>query len=163
MRSVSRVVAAVALSVTAVLGALPASAEPAAAADEVRAQQMPGAPDAPESCRTATSYAGYQWGGLRLCAYRWGAHHFSGGTVQIYVVGTDHKVWTRWRNPDGSFSPWQVLRDGRVLPGDHWSIQVTTAQGEPLLRVIGNEPARRRWCILRSSSRGWGDWKVCIN
>lgn len=122
---------------------------------------MPGSPDAPESCRSATSYAGYQWGGLRLCAYRWGAHHFSGGTIQIYVVGTDYRVFTKWRNPNGSFSAWQVLRDGRVLPGDHWSIVAGVTEGLPLVKVVGDEAAARIWCIVRLPS-GWTAWGPCV-
>jgi hypothetical protein len=158
LRSVRMFVAA-ALSIVAMLAASPAV--PAAAAETVRQYQNQGDPDASENCQTATSYAGYQWGGVRLCAYRWGAHVWSGGTIQIYVVGTDHKVWTKWRNPNGSFSAWQILRDGKVRPGKHWSIEVTRIEGEPLLRVIGDEAAERRWCIRRGIDSSWGLWGLC--
>lgn len=161
LRSVRTLVAAAVLSVVATLTALPAA--PAAAAETVRQYQNEGAPEASETCQTATSYAGYQWGGLRLCAYRWGAHVWSGGTIQIYVVGTDHKVWTKYRNPNGSFSAWQILRDGKVRPGNHWSIHVTRIEGDPLVRVVGDEPAERLWCIRRGVNSPWGLWGVCTS
>jgi hypothetical protein len=32
-------------------------------------------------------------------------------------------------------------------PGDHWSIHVTTLDGDTLVRVVGDEPAERLWCV----------------
>ena len=37
-------------------------------------------------------------------------------SLQLFGRGTDNGVWTRWRNPDGSWSGWQSL--GGVLNGD---------------------------------------------
>jgi hypothetical protein len=106
-----------------------------------------------------------QWGGRRLCEYWAVGHDYIDGALQVYVVGTDHGVWTRWRNRAGVMSAWQPLKNGKVKPGDGRSIDLTLNQatGAPTIWVIGADPPpiTRWWCITRNPSTGWGNWRVC--
>jgi hypothetical protein len=37
--------------------------------------------------------------------------------LQLFYVGTDHGVWSRWRNPDGAWSAEQIL-GGNLAVGE---------------------------------------------
>ena len=60
---------------------------------------------------------GVNWGGQNYCNYRTPLHYFPNGTVQVFVVGTDYAVWTKWRLLNGAFSSWVSL-GGQVRRGN---------------------------------------------
>lgn len=136
----------VTLALVAVTAATPVSRASAAAAAEC--------------VQESTIVQGVEFNGRRLCHYRVAANNFPDGTLQIFVVGTDHAVWTRWITWDGGMSSWRTL-GGKVMHGDTQSISMGGTRAVPTVKVIGNEPAGRWWCNTRAVSGAWGGWRVC--
>lgn len=108
LRTTRTAVAGLLLAVASVLITQPASAAPAPrdiTVTAITATQRAGSAACSYTEATSdTPLYGIQWGGRRLCYYSWGGHNFGQGTLQVYVVGTNRFVYTKWRNPDGSFS-----------------------------------------------------------
>ncbi|MFD3549791.1 hypothetical protein ACFWUW_30130 [Streptomyces sp. NPDC058655] len=51
----------------------------------------------------------YGNGGAYICEYGISRTVLFDGTVQEFVVGTDHAVWTNWKRPSGSWNGWMSL------------------------------------------------------
>jgi hypothetical protein len=49
------------------------------------------------------------WGGIFECTYSMKVHTFSNGVVQVWVIGTDWAVWTKWMYPNGQMTDWQSM------------------------------------------------------
>jgi len=58
---------------------------------------------APAKCTDA------EYGGTFYCGYGERFAILSSGVEQLFVVGTDYAVWTRWHRTDGSYSSWTSL------------------------------------------------------
>jgi hypothetical protein len=102
-----------ALGVVLVFATIATAAAPAPAAPVTPTR----AAAAAECVQKSTIVDGIEFRGRRLCYYGIGANYFPDGTLQIWVVGTDHAVWTRWVTTGGVFSDW-VSMGGRVKHGD---------------------------------------------
>jgi hypothetical protein len=105
---------------------------------------------------TITTHDGIEWGGIRLCEYGWDWHRFPNGTEQVFIIGTDHAVWTRWRH-NSSFSEWKPLY-GKVRHGDHRSLWLTGSGNNPRVNVIGTDG--RTWWRVRHTNGVWSNWTV---
>lgn len=113
---------------------------------------------AAEPICTSTIINGVQYGGRRYCNYNIGWNRFSNGTEQVYVIGTDYSVWTRWITAGGTLSGWVSL-GGEVKPGDFRSVTMTGTGNVPTVNVIGTDS--RWWCRTRATSGSWSAWARC--
>jgi hypothetical protein len=108
-----------------------------------------------------------QLGGTFICDnnYGYGSGEewqvFPDGSSEVFVVGQDFAVWTRWNvgaNP-GYWYPWTSL-GGRSLwyasPGLAKSGEYTW---HPTLIVEGTD--YRRWYRVRHDGGGWSAWYCC--
>ncbi len=56
------------------------------------------------------------WGGTYICSYGWHGMPLKDGTREVWVVGTDYNIWTRWQSPSGALSRW-VNMGGSIRHG----------------------------------------------
>lgn len=67
------------------------------------------------------------WGGTYYCNYgEYEGYDYatlSDGTFQVFVVGKDYAVWTKWRNPQGALSSWVSLGGAVATNGYSWYLQ----------------------------------------
>ncbi|WP_130511958.1 hypothetical protein [Krasilnikovia cinnamomea] len=133
--------------VTAVLTAVGLLTTPAAAlaADDVPARPGMG---------TCTDRV---FGGTFLCGGNYGEgkafYKFSNGTEEIFVIGTDHAVWTRWTVVGGELSRWTTL-GGRSEIGP-----IVTNRGRDAVSVTIRDSQGTAWARDRSTAGRWGDWR----
>lgn len=95
------------------------------------------------------------FGGNYYCGYGKRSFSFSDGTYQIFVIGTDYSVWTRWRK-SGDYSRWVDM--GGKIRASHASADfgITSCGGQPILGVVGTN---NRWYGNPRYSNGtWGGW-----
>jgi hypothetical protein len=75
------------------------------------------------------------------------------GTKQVFVVGTERAVWTRWTDSDGDWSEWESM-GGRAV-----STVVITDEGQPWQFAIHTiMPDGYGWYRLRNVNGYWTDW-----
>ncbi|MEU3693630.1 hypothetical protein [Streptomyces narbonensis] len=102
----------------------------------------------------------YGNGGAYICEYGVSQTILFDGTVQEFVVGTDHAVWTNWRRPNGSWNGW-VSMGGWVQS----RISVEPRQERSTLPItisaIGADG--KAWFRMRYSSGTWTDWRMNCN
>ncbi|MEV4643112.1 hypothetical protein AB0J80_37820 [Actinoplanes sp. NPDC049548] len=114
---------------------------------------------------------GVDWGGILYCNYgEYGGYDYatlSDGTLEVFVVGGDHSVWTKWRSPSGSYSGWVKLGGVVHSNGEWWYLQTIALPSHGggtdwEVRVIGTD--NRAWCRIRSSLTGtWSpDWSPSL-
>ncbi|MFJ3876162.1 hypothetical protein ACIPW5_01730 [Streptomyces sp. NPDC090077] len=92
-------------------------------------------------------------GGDYICEYGEAWQTFPNGTRQVFIVGTDFAVWTRWNNTGGGWSDWQSLggtvRSGVRIEGNNtWT---------PTISVVGMDG--ERWYRHRLNSGSWTGWQ----
>jgi hypothetical protein len=166
-------------ALAAVLAGTTLTAGPAAAAAESRttitatghtitktplAQAAATAADEPVCVLTVD---GVNWGGLILCNYPTPGHMFSNGTFQVFAVGTDYAVWTRWESAYYTLSGWvslggQVRRGNPARPTTDFAYTRPTvlgSQGTPEIYVWGNTTGSFvSFFRVRSASGIWTPW-----
>ncbi|WP_327681542.1 hypothetical protein [Kitasatospora sp. NBC_00458] len=76
---------------------------------------------------------------------------FHDGTFQVFAVGVDNSLWTRWQNPDGSVSTWRTL--GGVLAS---GIRMGWHGEELIFDAVGTDGDW--WRQIRYTSGTWSGW-----
>ncbi|MFH9422860.1 hypothetical protein [Streptomyces sp. NPDC017529] len=90
-------------------------------------------------------------GGDYICEYGEAWATFPDGSKQVFIIGSDFAVWTRWGSGN-SWSNWQSLGGGarsgvRVDGNGTWT---------PTIGVVGNDGDR--WYRHRLASGTWTGW-----
>jgi hypothetical protein len=135
---------AVLAALAAVAAVLVVAPQPAQAADR--------------TCSGVT-YRGVNYGGTFYCDYGAYAITLRDGTDQVFAIGTDYAVWTRWRNPSGGMSNWVSL-GGRVDSPATGANFRRSVSGYDITVAIWQSSSWR--CRTRyDSSGGWGGWYAC--
>lgn len=117
----------------------------------------------------SVSFNNVYFGGASLCNYHVAWYRFPDLTYQVFVVGTDYGVWTRWLDDDGTLHPstgWynmggQVKRGNPANLSDRayespW-IENMNVSWYPVLDVYGNESGYYTWTRQRNDD-AWGPW-----
>jgi hypothetical protein len=95
------------------------------------------------------------FGGTYYCAYGVRDFYFRDGTYQIFVIGTNFSVYTRWRS-QGFYSLW-VNMGGQVrrtyAARDFGRI---TCGSQPIVQVVGTD--NRWWSNARRNNGSWTGW-----
>jgi hypothetical protein len=86
---------------------------------------------------------------------------FPNGTKQLFVIGTDNAVWTRWNNTSGNWSAWTSMGGIAIrFPPQFYSqgIFLVTGSGTytPDLTVVGTDGGV--WHRERGGDGVWGAW-----
>lgn len=101
------------------------------------------------SCVTGTR----NWGGNVLSQYGCTEYDLPNGEQQVFGIGTDGAIWTRWSRTNGTLSSWTSLngqgRSSVYAGGTAWAIT---------LSVIGTDG--NWWYNNRggTASGGWSGW-----
>lgn len=101
-----------------------------------------------------------------FCDYGITTTKFPDGTKEVFVVGTDHAVWTNWTRTDGSWHGW-ISMDGwvqsnvrlSVLNDDpyYFALFATGGDGNTWTRVHYHDGSWSSWspkCILFPNGSG---------
>jgi hypothetical protein len=133
------------LALGAGLVATPANAAPAPQAAAVDTRQC-----------TDDSY-----GGTWYCAYGSDSHTFPNGTNQIFVVGTDFAVWTKWRNRNNNYSSWHSLGGEVKHSYNSADFGIFTCGSSPNLWVSVRGTNNANYLNVRTYSTGkWSGWNL---
>ncbi|MFC8271188.1 hypothetical protein ACFUJR_01315 [Streptomyces sp. NPDC057271] len=94
-------------------------------------------------------------GGIQYrCEYHRTTQSFGDGTQQVFVIGLDDAVWTRWSYANGSWSRWQSM--GGVARSQV-SIPRSSADGwEFEMAVKGTDG--KWWGRSRDRGGNWTGW-----
>ncbi|MEU9038453.1 hypothetical protein AB0D45_26640 [Streptomyces sp. NPDC048352] len=112
---------------------------------------------APAQGQAPAAAAGYchvsGLGGDYICEYGEAWLTYPNGQRQVFIVGTDFAVWTRYSFAGGGWSEWVSMggsvRSGvRVEGGNSWT---------PTISVVGMDG--ERWYRHRLSSGSWTGWQ----
>ncbi|WP_371493557.1 hypothetical protein OG871_38645 [Kitasatospora sp. NBC_00374] len=134
-----------AVTAAAVLAGIGLSAAPASAGDI-------GVPATPAHCGNK------QFGGTFLCggAYGEGGTYFGfrDGTSEIFVIGTDHAVWTRWTiGSSGKLSAWTSM-------GGYFTskVEITRQTLGGAFTITARGSDNRTWSRDRDQNGNWSAW-----
>ncbi|MET9400730.1 hypothetical protein [Kitasatospora sp. NPDC002965] len=152
MQKLRRAVASAAVVVGTLAGGVAGTAGTAQAADSaVVTYPQPGCKKAAITHETLNVY-----GGRFLCGGGFGETlwlaAFADGTVQLFVVGTDYAVWTRWENPNGSLSQWVSL--GGPVAGP---VSIGAMNGY-FVQLTAKGTDGRHWFNNRQTNGVWTGW-----
>jgi hypothetical protein len=140
----------------AVLGALlvaePASATPRTQARVVSMTETSVGTLADKTCTHPT------FGGTYYCKFGEEFLLFNDGTLEIFVIGTDYAVWTRWRNPSGGLSGWVSLSGQIDHSGNANDLTVCWAplRTLPTVNIRGTDSSW--WDRTRQATGVWTAW-----
>jgi hypothetical protein len=89
---------------------------------------------------------------------------FPNGSVEVFVVGSNKALWTRWTtgtNSSGGWSNWASL--GGQCPCGYAPGLLKSGEGtwHPTVIMIGSD--YNGWYRSRSNSGGWSGWWCCHN
>ncbi|MER6253340.1 hypothetical protein ACGFNX_27370 [Streptomyces sp. NPDC048723] len=92
-------------------------------------------------------------GGDYICEYGEAWMTYPAGNRQVFIVGTDFAVWTRWQYAGGSWSEWTsmggTVRSGVRIEGNNtWN---------PTISIVGMDG--ERWSRHRLNSGSWTPWQ----
>lgn len=94
------------------------------------------------------------YGGNYYCSYGTKSHRFPDGTLQVFVIGTDFSVWTRWQK-NGRLSNWVSL-GGKIRHTYNSSdFKLYNCNG-PWLLIYGLD--NRPWLTTRGQNGVWSPW-----
>jgi hypothetical protein len=121
----------------------------AAVADRAPAAVAQVAAAAPAVCHDP------DFGGDRICAYSLHGFTLPDGTYQLFVIGTDYSVYTKWRK-NGVYSSWVNL-GGQIRRSLSVSdFKVVSCGSQPLVLVVGTDD---RWYHDGRRTNGtWTGW-----
>lgn len=125
-------VAAMALALTATLAGTPASA----------------APDT-RTCHDPS------FGGTWYCGYGLRDFYFSDGTYQVFVIGTNFSVYTRWRS-QGFYSLWHNMGGQIRRSYSSADFRRITCGSQPIIQVVGTD--NRWYSNARRTNGTWTGW-----
>ncbi|MEU1423713.1 hypothetical protein [Kitasatospora sp. NPDC005751] len=99
-----------------------------------------------------------QFGGTYLCggAYGDGVTYFGfrDGTSEIFVIGTDHAVWTRWTtNSSGKLSSWTSLGGSFTS-----KVEITRQTLGGAFTITARGDDNRLWSRDRDQNGNWNGW-----
>ncbi|MGZ9928661.1 hypothetical protein ACXNSR_02085 [Streptomyces sp. NC-S4] len=118
---------------------------------------LAGVAAAPAQAATPAAAAGFchvsGLGGDYICEYGEAWMTYPAGNRQVFIVGTDFAVWTRWQYAGGSWSDWTsmggTVRSGVRIEGNNtWN---------PTISIIGMDG--ERWSRHRLNSGSWTPWQ----
>ncbi|WP_327733298.1 hypothetical protein OG749_04905 [Streptomyces nojiriensis] len=118
---------------------------------------LAGVTAAPAQAATPAAAAGFchvsGLGGDYICEYGEAWMTYPAGNRQVFIVGTDFAVWTRWQYAGGSWSEWTsmggTVRSGVRIDGNNtWN---------PTISIVGMDG--ERWSRHRLSSGSWTPWQ----
>ncbi|MFF4422660.1 MULTISPECIES: hypothetical protein [Streptomyces] len=92
-------------------------------------------------------------GGDYICEYGEAWMTYPAGNRQVFIIGTDFAVWTRWQYAGGSWSDWTsmggTVRSGVRIEGNNtWN---------PTISIVGMDG--ERWSRHRLNSGSWTPWQ----
>ncbi|MGW2866155.1 hypothetical protein [Streptomyces sp. NPDC001205] len=95
------------------------------------------------------------WGGSFYCDSQYD-YILPNGYHQVFVIGTDKEVFSRWESPSG-VSTWANLHGQCISPGQH-SVDMWEQHGWTFtIACVGNDG--QGWLNTRYSDGSWSDWK----
>ncbi len=107
------------------------------------------AADTVTTCSDPTLGGTYYCGGAYGVGEEW--YYFPNGVEQLFVIGTDHGVWTRWTNASGNWVGWTPMY------GSCWGWGGVIADGyTPSLVVTGSDG--NSWANQRDPDGHWIGW-----
>ncbi|MGW6841361.1 hypothetical protein [Streptomyces sp. NPDC054958] len=118
---------------------------------------LAGVTAAPAQAAAPASAAGFchvsGLGGDYICEYGEAWMTYPAGNRQVFIVGTDFAVWTRWQYAGGSWSEWTsmggTVRSGVRIEGNNtWN---------PTISIVGMDG--ERWSRHRLNSGSWTPWQ----
>ncbi|MFJ6050474.1 hypothetical protein [Streptomyces sp. NPDC092307] len=118
---------------------------------------LAGVTAAPAQAAVPASAAGFchvsGLGGDYICEYGEAWLTYPAGNRQVFIVGTDFAVWTRWQYAGGSWSEWTsmggTVRSGVRIEGNNtWN---------PTISIVGMDG--ERWSRHRLNSGSWTPWQ----
>lgn len=95
-------------------------------------------------------------GGSFFCGGAYGPtgeewYYFPDGVQEVFVIGTDHAMWTRWTNGSGNWVGWTSMG------GSCWSLSdIPYAGYTPTVTVAGSDG--NPWAKQRQSDGHWTAW-----
>jgi hypothetical protein len=92
-------------------------------------------------------------GGTYICEYGESWQTYPNGQRQVFVVGTDRAVWTRYNSAEGNWSGWQSM--GGQVSSQVWIEGNKT--WSPMISVKGMDG--NYWSRQRMSNGGWTSWQ----
>ncbi|NXY93265.1 hypothetical protein HYE82_02330 [Streptomyces sp. BR123] len=92
-------------------------------------------------------------GGDYICEYGESWQTYPNGQRQVFIVGTDFAVWTRYSHADGNWSGWQSM-GGRAASGVRVEGNNTW---NPTISHVGTDGDR--WYRHRLISGSWTNWQ----
>jgi hypothetical protein len=95
------------------------------------------------------------WGGSYLCDYGVRSSQITSSIQQVFVIGPDFAVWSRWRN-GSTYSAWtsmggQILHDYDPADWDRWNC----GGGSVILNVVGTNGY---WYYNQRGTGAGGRW-----
>ncbi|MCX4539482.1 hypothetical protein [Streptomyces sp. NBC_01565] len=92
-------------------------------------------------------------GGDYICEYGESWMTYPAGNRQVFIIGSDFAVWTRWQYAGGSWSEWMSMggKAGsgvRVEGNNSWN---------PTISIVGSDGDR--WYRHRLDSGSWTGWQ----
>ncbi|WDV55614.1 hypothetical protein PV963_37320 [Streptomyces coeruleorubidus] len=110
----------------------------------------PGTRSAPRAAKDLCTHK--ELGGAYQCEFDMESYRFPNGTEQVWVIGPEGDVLTRWSGRDGSWSPWKSM-SGVATSG----VEVTDERGRQVrISVMGTDG--NRWHNDRSANGTWSGW-----
>ncbi|MET8702987.1 hypothetical protein ABZW10_29610 [Kitasatospora sp. NPDC004723] len=99
------------------------------------------------------------WGGEYLCGGVYGSpgiveYAYRDGRRQVFVIGTDHAVWTRSSSASGKKSAWTSL--GGNLIGGVGIVASDTGLGRFQIAATGTDG--RLWARTHAPDGSWSAW-----
>ncbi|GAA1403086.1 hypothetical protein GCM10009639_47300 [Kitasatospora putterlickiae] len=99
------------------------------------------------------------WGGEYLCGGEYGSpgiveYAYRDGRRQVFVIGTDHAVWTRSSSTSGKKGSWSSL--GGYLTG---GVGITASDmGQGRFEIAARGTDNRLWARRHAADGSWSAW-----
>jgi hypothetical protein len=95
------------------------------------------------------------FGGNYYCGYGLRDFYFRDGTYQIFVIGTDFGIWTRWR-AQGFYELWYDMGGEIRHSYAAADFRRITCGSQPIVLVMGTD--NRWWSNARRTNGSWTGW-----
>ena len=95
------------------------------------------------------------YGGRYYCGYGSRSWTFANGTEQVFVIGTNFAVWTRWKS-NGNLSSWTSLGGEIRHTYSYDDFKRYSCGGNPWLNIVGLD--NQWWKRARGSDGTWSAW-----
>jgi hypothetical protein len=95
------------------------------------------------------------YGGRYYCAYGTKSYRLPDGTLQVFVIGTDFSVWTRWQK-NGRLSNWVSLGGKIRSTYNRSDFGLDSCAHKPVVVIEGLD--HRSWYRIRQANGVWTNW-----